>query len=253
MIKDAEAHADEDRTRREEAEVRNQAETLVYQTEKFVKEQRESRGRLKVPEDTLNKVDAAVAEAKAALKGTDIAAIKAAMEKLGHGVPGARSGDLRGDSGGRRCRRLAAGGAAPARPTTSWTRRWSTRTTGRPSDRRKRETDGTQEPVTRHRQAADRSRDRRSTARPSRLRAGRRGCVGSREPRLPTDGRTRSPSCTARSAAGTGRVRQLPQAGAARPAGARRTGPRPVSSANCWPCSTISIARASTAIWKPAR
>src|SRR5271170_3156495 len=39
MIKDAEAHADEDRTRREEADVRNQAETLVYQTEKFVKEQ----------------------------------------------------------------------------------------------------------------------------------------------------------------------------------------------------------------------
>ena len=44
MIKDAEAHAEEDRQRREEADVRNQAESLVYQTEKFVKEQRESRG-----------------------------------------------------------------------------------------------------------------------------------------------------------------------------------------------------------------
>ena len=42
MIKDAEAHADEDRKRREEADVRNQAESLVYQTEKFVKEQREA-------------------------------------------------------------------------------------------------------------------------------------------------------------------------------------------------------------------
>jgi molecular chaperone DnaK len=83
MIKDAEAHADEDRTRREEADVRNQAETLVYQTEKFVKEQREAEGGSQVPEDTLNKVDAAVAEAKTALGGTDIAAIKSAMEKLG--------------------------------------------------------------------------------------------------------------------------------------------------------------------------
>src|SRR5271154_299282 len=83
MIKDAEAHADEDRQRREEADVRNQAETLVYQTEKFVKEQREAEGGSKVPEDTLNKVDAAVAEAKTALGGTDIGAIKSAMEKLG--------------------------------------------------------------------------------------------------------------------------------------------------------------------------
>ena len=84
MIKDAEAHADEDRNRREEADVRNQAETLVYQTEKFVEEQREAEGGSKVPEDTLNKVDAAIADAKTALGGTDINAIKSAMEKLGH-------------------------------------------------------------------------------------------------------------------------------------------------------------------------
>jgi molecular chaperone DnaK len=84
MIRDAEAHAAEDHKRREEADIRNQAETLVYQTEKFVKEQREAEGGSKVPEETLNKVDAAVAEAKTALGGTDIAAIKAAMEKLGH-------------------------------------------------------------------------------------------------------------------------------------------------------------------------
>jgi len=83
MVKDAEAHAEEDRKRREEADVRNQAETLVYQTEKFVKEQREAEGGSKVPEETLNKVDAAVAEAKTALEGTDISAIKSAMEKLG--------------------------------------------------------------------------------------------------------------------------------------------------------------------------
>jgi molecular chaperone DnaK len=86
MIKDAEAHAEEDRQRREEADVRNQAESLVYQTEKFVAEQRgaaSESGGSKVPEDTLSKVDAAIAEAKTALDGTDIAAIKAAMEKLG--------------------------------------------------------------------------------------------------------------------------------------------------------------------------
>jgi molecular chaperone DnaK len=87
MIKDAEAHADEDRKRREEADVRNQAETLVYQTEKFVAEQRatgaDGAGGSKVPEDVLTKVDGAISEAKTALAGTDIGAIKAAMEKLG--------------------------------------------------------------------------------------------------------------------------------------------------------------------------
>src|SRR3954451_5974922 len=83
MIKDAEAPADEDRQRREEADVRNQAESLVYQKEKFVKDQREAEGGSKVPEDTLTKVDAAISDAKAALAGTDISAIKSAMEKLG--------------------------------------------------------------------------------------------------------------------------------------------------------------------------
>jgi molecular chaperone DnaK len=83
MIKDAEAHAEEDRKRREEATARNDAEALVYQTEKFIKEQRESDGGSKVPEETLTKVEGAIAEAKTALEGTDITAIKAAMEKLG--------------------------------------------------------------------------------------------------------------------------------------------------------------------------
>jgi molecular chaperone DnaK len=83
MIKDAEAHAEEDRKRREEATARNDAEALVYQTEKFIKEQREAEGGSKVPEETLGKVEAAIAEAKSALEGTDITAIKSAMEKLG--------------------------------------------------------------------------------------------------------------------------------------------------------------------------
>ncbi|HET8641225.1 MAG TPA: molecular chaperone DnaK [Pseudonocardiaceae bacterium] len=77
MIKDAEAHAEEDRKRREEAETRNQAETLVYQTEKFVRENDE-----KLPGDVKEKVNSAIAEANEALKGNDINAIQAAMEKL---------------------------------------------------------------------------------------------------------------------------------------------------------------------------
>ncbi|MBJ7340223.1 molecular chaperone DnaK [Mycolicibacterium sp.] len=83
MIKDAEAHAEEDRKRREEATARNDAEALVYQTEKFIKEQREAEGGSKVPEETLTKVEGAIAEAKTALEGTDITVIKSAMEKLG--------------------------------------------------------------------------------------------------------------------------------------------------------------------------
>ncbi|MPZ79980.1 MAG: molecular chaperone DnaK [Actinophytocola sp.] len=77
MVKDAEAHAEEDKKRREEAEVRNQAETLVYQTEKFVKDNDD-----KIPAEVKDKVNLAVKEAQESLKGTDTAAIKDAMEKL---------------------------------------------------------------------------------------------------------------------------------------------------------------------------
>lgn len=77
MVKDAEAHAAEDKTRREEAETRNQAESLVHQTEKFIADNED-----KVPADVKDKVEAAIGEAKEALKGTDTAAVKAAVEKL---------------------------------------------------------------------------------------------------------------------------------------------------------------------------
>ncbi|QYN35679.1 molecular chaperone DnaK [Pseudonocardia sp. DSM 110487] len=77
MMREAEQHAEEDKKRREEAEVRNQAESLVYQTEKFVKENDE-----KLPADVKDSVNAALGEAQTALKGTDTDAIKAAMEKL---------------------------------------------------------------------------------------------------------------------------------------------------------------------------
>ncbi len=77
MMRDAEEHAEEDRKRREEAETRNQAESLVYQTEKFIKDNDD-----KLPSDVKDKVNAALGEAQEALKGTDTDAIRAAMEKL---------------------------------------------------------------------------------------------------------------------------------------------------------------------------
>ncbi|MCE5287879.1 MAG: molecular chaperone DnaK [Nocardiaceae bacterium] len=77
MIRDAEAHASEDKARREEAETRNQAESLVYQTEKIVKENED-----KVPGDVKIKVEAAIKGVKDALAGTDTNAVKAAVETL---------------------------------------------------------------------------------------------------------------------------------------------------------------------------
>ncbi|NMM90947.1 molecular chaperone DnaK [Rhodococcus sp. SRB_17] len=83
MVKDAEVHAEEDKARREEAEVRNQAESLVHQTEKFVKEQRDGENAGKVSEEILTKVEAAIKDVNDALAGADISAVKTAVEKLG--------------------------------------------------------------------------------------------------------------------------------------------------------------------------
>ncbi|MGH3588960.1 MAG: molecular chaperone DnaK, partial [Pseudonocardia sp.] len=104
MMREAEQHADEDKKRREEAEVRNQAESLVYQTEKFVKENDE-----KLPSDVKDSVNAALGEAQTALKGTDTEAIKASMEKLAtesqkmgaalYQQPGAEGAATPGDTG----------------------------------------------------------------------------------------------------------------------------------------------------------
>ena len=134
MIKDAEAHADEDRKRREEADVRNQAESLVYQTEKFVKEQREAEGGSKVPEDTLTKVDAAIAEAKTALERHRHRRDQVRDGEAGPRVPGAGSGDLRGHPGRAGCRR-GVPAVAVRRTTTSSTPR-SSRMTRRTSELR---------------------------------------------------------------------------------------------------------------------
>jgi len=77
MVKDAESHAEDDRRRKEEAEVRNTADTLVYQTDKLLAEQGE-----KIDAGEKADVEAALVEVKTALAGTDIESIKTATEKL---------------------------------------------------------------------------------------------------------------------------------------------------------------------------
>ena len=78
MVKDAEAHAEEDKKRREEQELRNQAESTSYQTRKFLDENSD-----KVSEDVKTQVTEAADAVDEALKGDDIEAIKSAVEKLG--------------------------------------------------------------------------------------------------------------------------------------------------------------------------
>jgi molecular chaperone DnaK len=76
MVDEAEKYAEEDARRREEAEVRNRADTLAYSTEKFVAENAD-----KIPADVKAEVESAIADLKRALEGTDVEAIKEATEK----------------------------------------------------------------------------------------------------------------------------------------------------------------------------
>src|SRR5690554_2590253 len=77
MVKEAEEHAAEDKARREEAEARNQAENLVYSTEKMLADNAE-----KVPEEIKTEVNDAIAEVKTALEGEDIEAVKTSVTSL---------------------------------------------------------------------------------------------------------------------------------------------------------------------------
>ena len=76
MVDEAEKYAEEDARRRDEAETRNRADTLVYTTEKFIAENAE-----KVPADIKSEVESALGDVKKALEGTDLDAIKEATEK----------------------------------------------------------------------------------------------------------------------------------------------------------------------------
>ena len=77
MVKDAEQHAEEDAARKEEAEVRNNADALVNATQQTLDELGD-----KVPADAKAQAEEAIAETKSALEGTDVDAIKAATEKI---------------------------------------------------------------------------------------------------------------------------------------------------------------------------
>ncbi len=77
MVKDAEAHAEQDKARREAADTRNEAESVAYTTEKLLKENGD-----KLPENVKTEVQGDVDELKKALEGDDDAAVKSAFEKL---------------------------------------------------------------------------------------------------------------------------------------------------------------------------
>jgi molecular chaperone DnaK len=109
MMADAEKYAEEDRQRREEAEVRNRAESLAYTTEKFLSENAD-----KVPGDVKSEVESAIADLKKALEGTDTEAIKTASEhaaqvsqKMGTAIyaqsqaASAPDGEAGGEAGGQ--------------------------------------------------------------------------------------------------------------------------------------------------------
>jgi molecular chaperone DnaK len=77
MRKDAEAHADDDKAKKEEIETRNEADNAVYRTEKMLKDNAD-----KIPAADKSKIETAVSAVKEALKGSDSAAIKSAADKL---------------------------------------------------------------------------------------------------------------------------------------------------------------------------
>jgi molecular chaperone DnaK len=77
MMREAEQHAEEDKKRREEVEVRNSAEGLVYQTEKFLKDNED-----KIPADAKANVDGPLAELKAAIEANDIPGMRTATDKV---------------------------------------------------------------------------------------------------------------------------------------------------------------------------
>jgi molecular chaperone DnaK len=77
MVKEAESHSDEDKRKREEIEARNRADSLVYQTEKLVRENRE-----KLSDSDVKSVEAAIADCKKALEGGDVSRINQAADAL---------------------------------------------------------------------------------------------------------------------------------------------------------------------------
>jgi molecular chaperone DnaK len=108
MVREAESHADEDKRKREEIEARNRADSLVYQTEKMLREHRD-----KLSESDAKSVEAAIADCKKALEGGDVDGINRAADALTQashkvaeamykagGQPGGQPGPGPGDGAG---------------------------------------------------------------------------------------------------------------------------------------------------------
>ena len=118
MVKEAEAHAEEDKKRRELVEARNQAEALIHSTEKALAEHGD-----KVDEAEKTAIEAAIADLKTALDGEDASADQGEDAGARPGRDEARRGDVQGEPGGGRTAAPAAmrAGARPARARTSST------------------------------------------------------------------------------------------------------------------------------------
>ena len=108
MRQDAEAHAEEDKARREEVETRNEADNAVYRTEKLLKDSGD-----KISGDVKAKVQSAVDAVKEALKGSDAKAVRSALDRLNETVQGASEELYKAASASQQANAGAAGGSAP--------------------------------------------------------------------------------------------------------------------------------------------
>jgi molecular chaperone DnaK len=107
MRKDAEAHADDDRKRKEEVEARNEADNAVYRSEKMLKDNAD-----KISGDNKAKLEAAISAAKEALKGSDTAALKTAADKLNEAAQGVSAEIYK--AGAEQAKAGPSGGPSPA-------------------------------------------------------------------------------------------------------------------------------------------
>ena len=112
MRRDAESHAEEDKTRREEVELRNEADNAVYRSEKFVKDNGDKLG------DAKSGIEASVAAVKDSLKGSDSAAIRSALDKLNESLQTASAGMYQKEPGAAGAEQ-ASGGASGGADTKS--------------------------------------------------------------------------------------------------------------------------------------
>ena len=212
MVRDAESHAEEDRTRRDEAEIRNNADSLVYQTEKVLREQGDN-----VSADERSAVETPLADLKKALEGTDSDAIKTASDAADVGQPGVQPEAVRGGVARRQRHRHVGVGSdrrgrcrAPRATTRSSTPRSSTmpdRAAAAEQMSDEQPTDTERDPL--------RGRSRRSRAQ-SRRRAGERdrrrhrsGATHRRRDRAPRRRDERPPTVDPELAAAARRARRV--------------------------------------------